>query len=508
MEDEARDLKGRTAKGAVWMMLEQTCTQGLNFTLGIILAHLLTPTDYGIVALVMIFITVGQVLVTSGLGQALVQKKEVDVLDFTMVFYLGLAVAAVLYVVLFFAAPSVAAFYKNDGLVPVLRVLTLNLFLIAIGSVQAAEVCRAMRFDLSFRIALSAVLTSFIVGVVLAAAGFGVWAIVWSCTLSNLVGVIVRGILLKWRLCRGFDLARLKPLYRFGWKMMASSLVSVSLSNLYGVLVGRLYSPADLAFVNKSRNLPDLLRTNLNTVFTQTGLAALSRMQDEIARMREALRRLMAVNVFIVFPSMILLCLIARDLILFLYGEQWTTCIPYLRVLSVGTAFGVLEGVNSLPALARGRSDLVLKASIVRTVLAIAVLVVFLPHGISSWILATAFVYGPLSLLIDVYLADRMVGYTWRMVAADVLPTVVLFGAVACVVHALDFVLVGDAIFDLFVRLVAKAALAFVLFVAGAIVFRLRAMREISLFLSPRLSSRFPIWARLAAYLEGGRANS
>ena len=504
MEDESRDLKGRTAKGAVWMMLEQTCTQGLNFTLGIILAHLLSPTDYGVVALVLIFISIGQVLVSSGLGQALIQKKTVDDLDFTMVFYLSLAISAVLYAILFFAAPAVAAFFKNDQLCLILRILSFNLVFFAINSVQSAELYRAMRFDVSFWISLVTTLTSFVASVALALGGFGVWALVWSTSLAAFSGVVARWFLIRWKPRLAFDLSRLKPLYRFGWKMMLSSLVGMCLNNLYGVLIGRLYSPADLAFVNKGRNLPDLLKTNLSTVFTQSAFPALSRMQDERDRMREALRRLMSVNVFIIFPSTMLMFVIARDLVLLLYGRPWTPCVVYLQVLCVGAALASMEGLSGLSALARGKSGLVLKVSVVRTILSLAILFVFLPRGILDWSLASVAVYGPVSLALDVWMGRRMVGYRCRMVAADVLPTVLLFGAVCVPVWAVKLVLPGEALGEIFARLSVQVALAGALFLSGAVLFRLRAVREVSSFVSPKIESRFPAWGRVRAYLEAG----
>ena len=300
----------------MWAMLEQVLTQGLGFTLNIVLAHLLPPSDHGRVALVVIFITVSQILISSGLGQALVQKKSVDDLDFTMVFYLSLIVSAVLYLILFFAAPSIATFYKDESLCLILRVLSVTLIFFAINSVQNAEIARAMRFDISFWISCVTSLTSLAVGVVLAFSGFGVWSMIWAMVLSSLMGVIVRWFFLKWKPQLKFDFSRVKPLSCFGWKMAASSLVNVSLRNLYGVLIGRMYSPAELVFVNKSRNLPDLMRTCFNSVFTQTGLAALSRMQDERDRMREALRRLVLMNVFCVLPLILIFALFSRDLVL------------------------------------------------------------------------------------------------------------------------------------------------------------------------------------------------
>lgn len=502
MEDETKSLKAKAAKGTMWALLEQVCQQGLTFILSIVLAHLLPPTDHGRIALVLIFITVGSILVSSGLGQALVQKKDIDDLDFTMVFYLSLAVSSLLYVLLFFSAPAIASFYQDPSLCPILRVLAVILVFSTINSVQSAAMTRAMRFDILFWITLATALTALIVGVVLALLGFGVWSLVWSTVLANAMGVVVRWFLLRWRPLFAFDVSRLKPLFCFGWKLAASTLVNTSLRNLYGVLIGRLYSPADLAFVNKGRNLPDLMKASLCSAFMQTGFSALSRMQDERDRMREALRRLVLMNVFIVLPAVMMLGLVAQDFVLLLYGRQWTICALYLRFFCLGAAFAVLEDVIGVSALARGRSDLALKISIVRMALSLVILFVFLPYGVLPWILASVFIYGPVSLLIDLGLARCMVGYRLKMVVRDVLPTALLFSVVCVPVWAVTLLFPSESnVWFLLARLVAQFALASILFLGGAVLFRLRAMQEVSLFLSPKIEAHFPAWARVRHYL-------
>ena len=502
MGDEPASLKKKAAKGAAWVMLEQLCVQGFNFGLGVVLARLLTPEDYGSVALVMVFITVAQTLVASGLGQALVQKKDADDLDFTTVFFLSLGVATLLYVVLFCAAPFVAAFYKIDELGLVLRILALNLILFAVNSVQSAELFREMRFDVSFRISLVTSLASAVVGLSLAFGGFGVWALVWSSVLSNASGVVARWFFIRWRPRLAFSAARLKPLYRFGWKLMASSLIYASLNNLYGVLIGRFYSRADLAFVNKGRNLPDLCKNNLNVALTESSFPALARMQDEPDRLLEAVRRLMAINVFVVFPTMMFLLLVSRDLILFLYGPQWEPCVVYMQIACAGAALAALGGVHNVAALSVGLSGLLLKVVVFRSILAIAVLCACLSHSVLLWVAIDSVVGVFVALTVYPWIGKSRIGYRYRMQLADVLPTMLLFAAVSAPVWAIGLVVPGEGFWSLFARLALRAVLAATLFLGGAFLLRLRALREISSLVSPRIESWFPAWSRVSRRLR------
>jgi len=224
-------LKEKVVRGTFWAFLEQVGVQGLNFGMGIVLARLLTPEAYGTVALVAVFITVATVLVNSGLGQALVQKREIDELDVNSVFYVSSGIALVLYGVIFFAAPTVARYYHNPELTAIFRVLALNLLLYAVNSVQNAELYRQMKFNLTFRVSVVTAVSAAVVGIGLAYLGYGAWALVWSSVMGSVAGVIARAIVISWRPRLQFSWSRLGPLFRYGSRMMANSLIGTIMSN-------------------------------------------------------------------------------------------------------------------------------------------------------------------------------------------------------------------------------------------------------------------------------------
>lgn len=228
------NLKQQVAKGAVWTLCEKLSCQAVAFVVSMVLARLLTPTDYGTVALTAIFFAVAGVLVDGGFGGALIQKKDADDLDFNSVFYLNFLLSMLAYVALFLAAPLIADFYRTPVLKNIVRVSALSFFFNAINAIQGAELTKKMLFHLSFRISLITTFTSAVCGISLALLGYGVWALVWSSLITGLVGVIARWFIIAWRPQLMFSFARLKPLFSYGWKMSVSALLDQFFVNLDG----------------------------------------------------------------------------------------------------------------------------------------------------------------------------------------------------------------------------------------------------------------------------------
>ena len=273
-------LKSKVAKGAVWTLMEKLSTQVVRFVVGMILARLLTPNDYGTVALTTIFFAIAGVLVDGGFGGALIQKKDADDLDFNSVFYLNLFASLLAYGALFAAAPWIADFYKVPELKNIVRVSAICFFFNAINAIQGAELTKKMLFHLSFRISLITCFTSAVSGVTLAFLGYGVWALVWSSLITGLVGVIARWFIIAWRPRLMFSMNRLKPLFSYGWKMAASALLDQFFCNLNGLLIGKFYTKSDLAYVNKGRSLPGLALDEVNTTLMRVSFPALVLLQD------------------------------------------------------------------------------------------------------------------------------------------------------------------------------------------------------------------------------------
>ena len=511
VKHQQQALKSKVARGAVWTLLEKLSTQIVSFVVGTILARLLTPNDYGTVALTVIFFAVAGVLVDGGFGNALIQKKDADDLDFNSVFYLNLALSCVAYIALFFAAPWIANFYKTPELTAIVRVSAICLLFNAINAIQNAELTKKMLFHLSFRVSLITCFTSAVCGVTLAFMGFGVWALVWSSLITGLVGVIARWFIIAWRPKAMFSFQRLKPLFSYGWKMAASGLLDAMFANINGLLIGRFYMKSDLAYVNKGNSLPALAMNQVNDTLGRVSFPALVLMQDDKAKLRDAMRRMMQCSTFLVFPLMVGIAACSYSILRLLFGSQWTPAAPYMMLACFTFALWPFHTINLKGIMALGRSDVFLKLEIIKKVSALVVLVSSFRLGVLPWMAISAFVLGPFSVIINAWPNRKLLNYTIKMQLCDVMPTVLICIAEAAVVLGIDMAsnplkpifCVADGGSSQMVFLSVKLSLQFVfgavVFFGLAYVFRLKPMGEYVRMMAGVVKGR---WPRIAGVME------
>lgn len=495
------ELKQKVVKGTFWVLLERFSTQVVTFGVGIVLARLLNPTDYGTIALLTIFTAIAGLLADSGFGNALVQKKNATELEFNSVFYLSLGLTSILYTILFVSAPLVARFYEMPELCKILRLISLTLFFNSINSIQNAELNRKLFFHLSFRISMISTAASAITGLTLVFTGHGVWSLVWMTLAGGFVGVLARWYFIAWRPRLMFSFQALKPLFKYGWKLTVSALLDTGFNNMYGLIIGKYYSRADLSFVNKGRHLPELLMSNVNGTLGQVAFPALAKIQDDRIKVRETMRRMMVVSTFFVFPLMMLLAVTAKNTILFLYGEKWLCAASYAMIACFTFALWPFHTINLQGIQAIGRSDVFLKLEIVKKVLALTVLVVFLSKSVLVWCLAAAFVSSPLSVIINSWPNRKLLNYTLGMQLRDVLPAALVCGVVAIPIVAMNFIPIHSQ-FARFGLLGAQCIITVVLFVGLSFYFRLRGLREVGVLAKGRVLVRFPRFEPLFRYLE------
>ena len=502
-------LKSKVAKGAVWTLMEKLSTQVVGFVVGMVLARLLTPNDYGTVALTAIFFAVSGVLVDGGFGNALIQKKDADDLDFNSVFYLNLALSVVAYVAMFFTAPMIAHFYNVPELVLIIRVSSICFIFNAVNAIQNAELTKKMLFHLSFRVSLITCFTSAVCGISLAFLGFGVWALVWSSLITGFVGVIARWFIIAWRPKLMFSVSRLKPLFAYGWKMAFSGLLDSVFRELNGLLIGKFYSRADIAFVNKGRSLPSLAMNEVDATLGRVSFPALVLLQDDKIKLREAMRRMMRCSTFLVFPMMVGIAVCSYSLIRLLYGEKWVPAVPYMALACFTFALWPFYTINLKGIMALGRSDVFLKLEIIKKSLCLIVILSCFRLGVFTWMAVSAFVLGPLSVIINSWPNRKLLDYTIGMQLRDVMPTALICCAQGALMFGMGFV--ADVVRSgigvpssgapylvfLFVKLALQGMLGVLIFFTLSYIFRLNPMGEYARMTAIALRIRLPRTAEL-----------
>lgn len=491
-------LTDKVAKGVFWVLLEKSGVQAVHFVVTLVLARLLTPNDYGTVALLSIFISLSNLLVDCGFGKALLQKKNATQTDFNSVFYLSMAIAAGLYAILFFASPLVARFYGVPELKIMLRILALSLIFHSINGVQNVELNRKMLFKLSFRVSWVRVIVSAVVGISFAFAGYGAWALVYSSLAGGIAGVIARQLVIRWRPTLTFSWDSVRELFGFGWKMVAASFLTRAYNELYGLLIGKFYARSDLAFVKKGSHIPKMLGSTADTTLARVAFSALVRLQDDPDRLRNAMRRLISCSSFVVFPLMTCCALVADPLISLLYGDKWLPAVPYVQVTCFVMLFRPFDTINLQAISACGRSDIYLKLIFFRRLVGLVVMAAALPKGVLVFMISSAIVLGPFGVVVNSLPNLKMLKYSILMQVRDVMPSLMLSVAMAAVILGVGMLPVRPR-----VLLFPQVVLGFAAYAALAVAFRLRPLAELSGMLLPRVAKLSPGLARPLEWVRG-----
>lgn len=448
----------------LWKYLERTGTQIVQFAVQIILARLLLPADFGIIALLLVFINLAQVFVQSGFNTALIQAKNANETDFSSVFYLSLAVAGILYLILFFTSPYIALFYKMPALCDSLRVLSLILFLGAVNSVQNAVVAREFKFKQLFYSSFGAILCSGMIGIVLAYRGLGIWALVWQQLLNQLFLCIIMWFTVKWRPHLLFSFTRVKKLFSFGWKLLISALLDTGYREMQNLVIGKMFAPSALGFYNRGSMFPQVIVGNIDGSIQSVMLPALSREQDNPQRVKEMMRRAITMSSFIIAPLMMGLIVTAEPVVKIVLTDKWLPCVPFVRICCLSFLFYPIHTSNLQAINALGRSDIFLKLEIIKKILGVSILTItVICYGTVMAIAWSAVVSGIVSTLINSYPNKRLLKYSYLEQLKDILPSVALagiMGALVYLVSLLNYNIYATLLLQIVVGIVSYAALA------------------------------------------------
>lgn len=425
-----KDMKNKVVRGLFWKLLENGGSQGVQFVIAIILARLLTPAEYGTVAIIMIFITIANVVVQNGFSTALVQKRHADCVDFSSVCYFGLVMALVMYGLLYIFAPSIAEFYQNEELTSIVRVLAVVLFPGAVISVQTAYVSRNLEFKGLFMSTLAASLISGAISITMASRGFGVWAMVGQQISYYVALMVVLLFTVTWKPGLCFALERVKGMFAFGWKLLCASLLDTIFNNLYGLLIGKIYNDELLGGYNRGEQFPKLIATNLGAAIQAVLLPAFSANQDDVGLIRQMMRRAIRLSSFAVLPMLLGMFAVADTLVLALLGEAWLICVPFLRIMCIAYCFWPIHITNLQAINAVGRSDVFLKLEIVKKSLSLLALVIGMQFSVVVMVGLKAF-QDFLCTFINAAPNQKLLGYSILHQWMDVMPSALL-SAVMC----------------------------------------------------------------------------
>jgi teichuronic acid exporter len=467
------NIKDKILSGLFWQYLQRFSTQGVQMLISIILARLLLPKDFGVLALIGVFITISSVLIDSGFSNALIQKKETDNKDFSSVFILNFVLSIFLYVVLFFISPWVAQFYEEPLLMPVLRVIALTIILNALTIIQAVVLSREMKFRKSFNVNLLSTIISGFVGISMAYSGYGVWSLVFSQLSAKIVNTVLLCYYIRWKPTLIFSLSRVKILFDYGSKILLGALFNALYNNLYSIIIGKQYNSTVLGYYNRGALIPTLTVDSISNSLGAVMFPALSAHQNDKPTIKRMVKRMLQNSATIVFFLMAVLIVIAEPLVSILLTDKWLPAVPYLQLVSITVAFYPLIAINASAITSVGESGQYLKYTMISKLIALAMILAAIPFGVYIMVVAGA-VASFISTFISAWPSKAAIGYSAFEQWKDVLPAFILAIVAGLAAWPLSYLGINH-----WVTLFAQSAIISLIYFTGAYLLKLQLLVDV-----------------------------
>ena len=430
---ETNTLKNKALKGVFWKLLENFGTQGIAFIVTLVIARFIMPEDYGIIAIVTVFISIADVFVVGGFATALIQNKDVTDDDYSSVFILNFSVAVVLYGVIFLSAPMIAEFYNNPALSLVLRVLALKLLPGSLNAIQIAMLSKELQYNKLFARNIISGIPSGIIGIIMAYFGLGVWALVGQQLSAIVLSCIAFFFACKWRPRFVFKFDRIKILFSFGWKLLTSNLLNTLYNNIRTLIIGKLYNPATVGYYNKGHQIPNYLCISLDGAIQSVMFSTYSKVQDDKEMVKSIMRRTIKTSSYIIFPFMLGMAACASPFVSFALTDKWLPCVPFMQIFCFSYCLMPIHTANLQAINAMGRSDIFLKLEIIKKVIGVTVLLASVPFGVYPMAVSMAGV-SVVNSFVNAYPNKKLLGYTYIEQIKDMIPNLIgallMFGIV------------------------------------------------------------------------------
>ena len=451
-------LKSKTLSGVMWSALERFGTTGISFIVSIIIARILSPSDYGIVGIIMIFIALSQTFVDSGFGSALIQKKDLTEIDSSSVFYFNIFLSLLFYGLLFISASHIESFFDMNSLTIYIRVVGLILIINALSLVQNFILRRNINFKAIAKASLIGVFISGIVGIWMAYSGYGVWALIAQILIRSAVMTIIFWIVGSWTPLVKFSIKSIKNMFSYSSKLLASSLLETGMRHLTNFIIGKWYTPTDLGFFTRGKTIQLLPATIIGSVIQSVTFPVLSTIQDDKKRLKESYRKIIKMVVFFVFPSMFFLIGAAKPIVIILLTEKWAPIIPIIQVLAIGTALYPVHAITLNISKVVGRTDVFFKLEIYKKIIGIILLLSAVPFGVMA-IVAAETLISFIAYWFNGHFNGRLIDYQVSQQLKDIVPIYI-----SAVIMGLTVFGVGLFLDNLYISLIIQMITALIIY--------------------------------------------
>ena len=467
----SESLTHKTASGVAWSVIDSAANSGITFLVGIFLARMLTPEEYGLIGIIAIFIALFQSVVDSGLTTAIIREKNAGQVDFSTAFYSNVVLGVLMSVLLFALAPAISFFFKRDELLWLTRTMSSVLLINSFSVVQRALLVRAIDFKKQAVVSVLSSLISGVIGIAMAFYQMGVWSLVGQQSSRYFLQTVLLWCLSKWRPSMQFSVDSFKRMFNFGWKIMVSGIIGSIWNESYQIVIGKFYKPASLGQYTRAKQFSDIFSSHITSIMQRVTFPALSTIQDESERLKESFRKLL--KLLMLLTSMLLLGLAAssESLIYTVIGPQWNAAVKFLPILCLQVIFYPASSLSLNILMVKGRSDIYLYLEIIKRIVAIIPLLIGIFVGIYA-MLWSSVLYGVFAFLLNVEYSGRQINYSLREMLVDIIPTLFIGGFVAGIMYLVGMVNVGYAL-KLLMQIVVGV-------ISSIVVIRLFYYREVS----------------------------
>lgn len=469
-----KSLKEKTITAFIWTAIDTIVVKIVALFISVIIARLLTPSDYGVIGMLAIFIAIGQSMVDGGFSSALIQRKDVTKTDYSTIFYFNIVIAIIMYITLFLSAEAIASFFNEPRLILLSKLLGLSFVINSLALVQRTILSRKLDFKTQMKISVISVILSGLVGVYLAYSGYGVFALVFQVLSKSAINSILLWILKPWRPSLVFSISSFKSLFSFGSRLLLSSIIDVIFRNLSVLVIGKVFSTTSLGFYTKAKELQNIPSSTLSSIIKKVSFPSFSIIQDDKERLLRNFRKAQQMSVFMIFPVMYGIMITSDTLIELLLTEKWLAAAPYLRLLCVVGAFYPIHSLNLNILNVKGRSDLFLRLEIIKKALTAIVIFTTYRWGI------TAMIYGQIfqslvCLFINSFYSNRLINYGFVKQMNDLFPAALITIIMSVVVYSLGLLLDVSLLLKLSIQVIVGIFVYFF----SAYLFKLKALMEI-----------------------------
>lgn len=455
-------LKQKTVSGVIWSIIDSFASNGIQFIVGIILARILSPREFGLIGMLTIFIALSQSFIDSGFTNALIRKKDCTQTDYSTVFYFNFVIGIIFYFILFFFAGSISVFFNEPQLELLLQVLGLGLVLNALGIIQRTILTKNINFKLQTRVSVVASTLSGTIAISMAYNGFGVWSLV-ALTLSRFgFTSIFLWMWAKWKPSLIFSIESFKELFSFGSKLLISGLIDTAYRNVYYLIIGKYFSAVELGYYTRADQFQALPSKQLTGIFGRVSYPILSTIQDDVKKLRSAYTQIIKSTMFITFVLMLGMSAIAKPMIVTLIGEQWLPAVIYLQMLCFVGMFYPLHALNLNMLQIQGRSDLFLRLEIIKKVLSIPIIIIGILYGIKIMILGML-INTIIAYFINSFWSGKFIGYSSFEQIKDIFPSFLLAFTMAVIVYIIGNIIDLSDIWILVTQIITGAVLTIIL---------------------------------------------